>query len=183
MIAAAIAGGVLLLSRSASAFTTSASVTGMLPGWLKPRQRENARIIESVVRANVQGASDQLVMAMIANAYRESGLDAGAKGDSHSGSPHSFGLFQCNLAGLGKDLEPAYLLDPENNTLTVIKRGLMAKPGRKTMQMMDDGASAEELADRFCRDVESPGDKDGEAKKSTKIVADLFGVDTVKLKG
>lgn len=171
-----VAGSVALVAMAAArAAGVDETIIDLLPTELSDAQIYNARIINQMFRKEIQGCTDGLCMAAIANAYRESELHADATGDASTGTAHSFGLFQCNLAGAGAGWDPQDLLDPANNTaaiLAVVRSG----EGFNLLLQMAAGASAKELAAIFCTDIERPADKTGEAQKSRQLVTYLFGL-------
>ena len=167
------AGGavaLLLLARSAS---DSDAVVAKLPG-LSASQRAAAAAAARVIRSEVDGCTDNLVIAALANAMRESQLNPNAKGDGASGTYHSFGLFQCNVYGAGAGWDPQDLLDPAQNAQAICDV-VNSSFGRALLAQMRSGASAQDLARTWCEDIERPANKPVQSAKSAAIVASWFG--------
>lgn len=176
LIGGGVAIGVLLLARGAQALEQP-DVLPMLDASLDAGQKAAAATIQSVVLANIPEATPEVLMAFIANAYRESQLDPRAKGDNRSGSPHSFGLFQLNLAGLGSGLDPNDMMDATFCTQTIIDRGVFSRYGSNFMDAAGTpGTSAQSLAAIFCRDIERPANSNAQMQASRDAVSTIFGV-------
>ncbi len=175
-----IGGGVALVlffvARAASA--SQRSVIPMLDVGLSKSQREAAAVIERVVLEKMPEATPELIMAIIANAWRESALNPRAKGDASSGTPHSFGLFQLNTArGVGIGLDEVAMMDPAYNTGIIMDREVLTSRGKKLQAANAlPSPDAGDMASIFVYDIERPGDKPGEAQKARNAVASLFGV-------
>lgn len=170
IVAVGVAVGIVALTRSAHA-----SVVGMMPAHLSNSQRAAAEAIERTVADVAPDLSTNAVMAMIANAWRESKLNPMAQGDCSSGTCHSFGLFQLNTAGAGHDLDVANMLDPAFNTRVILEREVLAGRGKGFRAADANGASAQELAAIFCVDIERPANKVAGADASRAAVRTLFG--------
>jgi len=100
----------------------------------------------------------QHLVAALANAIAESGLDPG----------QSFGLFQCNRThGLGKGHSIEMLKDPAFNTSLVIAEA------RKVKSFVA-ASTIEAAVEAFVRFVERPLDKEGAIRKRTEIAHKLL---------
>jgi len=148
------------------------------PSWagLDPEQQHNAYIIYKVLDG--QQVPLRVIQAAVVNAIRESDLRADQVGDDGN----SFGLFQTSLRGAGAGVDPAKLVDPVVNT-SLIAREYRGPAGDSIRAALADGASGEEIAVLFMRDVERPSRRldnadgsMGDDEFKTRIVAeDLFG--------
>jgi hypothetical protein len=161
LIAIAVGVGVALLTRKASAMggATVLAILGGLTKNLNADQAVNAQIIAEEFSA--AGLHKRIGAAAIVNAWHESGLRAGAIGDSG----HSVGLFQLHDKGGGHGLTVEFRADPRNNTRTILEREVLAKRGDKLRQRAADGAGVGELAAIFSRDIERPANVEGNMTK------------------
>ncbi len=136
---------------------------------LSPAQKEMAKIIEQKFLA--AGLPKSVAAAAIVNAYAESGLRPGARGDSG----HSIGLFQLHDHGGGHGMSVEDRMDPSINTDTILNREVLKGFGRKLRSAAAGGASIAELSGIFSRDIERPKDKEGSMAKRERIARRFFG--------
>lgn len=135
---------------------------------LSPSQRQMAQLIEQEGRA--AGLSPNEIAAMIVNAKAESGLNPGIKGDSG----HSIGLFQLNDRGAGHGMSVEERQDPITNIRTILTREVLTRRGQQFRSRAAAGASIQELAAIFSRDIERPADRAGEQAKRAALASRLF---------
>lgn len=140
---------------------------------LSDKQRGNARIIESELRA--AGFGSKVVAAAIANAKAESGLSNGPP-DGDGG--HSVGLFQLNdINGAGVGLTKEFRRDPVNNVRTIIKKELQAATswGQKFRAVANSPtATVGDITEAWCKFVERPKNAEADSKKRRDIAAAMW---------
>jgi len=110
-------------------------------------------------------------LAALVNANYESRLTA-ALGDSSSGTPHSFGLFQLNIYGAGRGMTAAEMLDPTTNTKRIIED--YQKNGKPLDDAYKSGASVSSLSGLFGKYIERPADREGALTKRANFARELF---------
>ncbi len=110
-------------------------------------------------------------LAALVNANYESRLTA-ALGDSSSGTPHSFGLFQLNIYGAGRGMTAAEMLDPTANTKRIIED--YQKNGKPLRDAYFSGASVSSLSGLFGKYIERPSDAEGALTKRANFARELF---------
>ncbi|MGI9448184.1 MAG: hypothetical protein ACR2NI_11065 [Pirellulales bacterium] len=112
-----------------------------------------------------------IALSALVNANYESRLTA-ALGDSKSGTPHSFGLFQLNIYGAGRGMTAEQMLDPKTNTIRIIED--YKKNGKPLDDAYTAGASVATLAGLFGKYIERPSDREGALTKRANYARELF---------
>lgn len=127
-------------------------------GVQKKFQQYGDLIVDRFQRAGF--TKDQQLLAALANAIAESGLDPVIKA---AGSEESYGLFQCNrTAGLGKGFSIEQLKDPEINISIIIREA-------RKFSAFTAASSTEAAVDAFVRFIERPKNTSGAIKKRNQI--------------
>ncbi|WP_162244780.1 transglycosylase SLT domain-containing protein [Methylobacterium sp. Leaf469] len=128
----------------------------------KVRHKYGDLIVDRFKRAGF--VKDQHLLAILANAIAESGLDPNAKSPAPE---ESYGLFQCNRThGLGKGYTIDQLKDPEINISIIIAES------RKYSQFAS-ASTTQAAVEAFVRFIERPANTSAAISKRLKI-ADLL---------
>ncbi|ESY08876.1 CHAP domain-containing protein [Mesorhizobium sp. C386A] len=132
-------------------------------GVKKDFQKYGDLIVDRFQRAGF--TKDQQLVAALANAIGESGLDPSIKA---GGSEESYGLFQCNRkAGLGIGYTIEQLKDPETNIAIIIREA-------RKFSAFTAASSIESAVGAFVRFIERPKDTSGAIKRRMMIAKQLL---------
>jgi uncharacterized protein (TIGR02594 family) len=124
----------------------------------KKFQQFGDMIVDRFQRAGF--TKEQQIVAALANAIAESGLDPSIKA---AGSEESYGLFQCNRkAGLGIGYTVEQLKNPDINISIIIKEA-------RKHSKFTSASTVEAAVDAFVRFVERPKDTTGAIRKRIGI--------------
>lgn len=138
----------------------------------KGDKRENAKIIER--QAYAAGFDIRTAMAMIANAWRESGMSATAAGDKRAdGTYQAYGLFQVHPWGgtIAQRQDPVY------NTQIMLQKEALANHSHGVAfraVASDPQATAGDIAWAWCVYLERPGQPEAQGEVSRGIVAKFW---------
>jgi hypothetical protein len=115
-----------------------------------PTRQQMAQLI--MTRFGQANYGDVQQLTAVANAIGESNLNPNAEA---APPENSYGLFQCNLNGVGHGHTPAQLKDPDTNIALIIAEANNKSPEFRTARSLESAMNA------FVRKVEKPADKDG----------------------
>lgn len=152
-----------------SSINRSVSKSKGIPKTSASMRVRNANIVLDEFEA--AGVPLGISLAALVNANYESRLTA-ALGDSSSGTPHSFGLFQLNIYGAGRGMTAEQMLDPTINTKRIIED--YKKNGKPLRDAYTAGASVASLAGLFGKYIERPADREGALTKRANFARELF---------
>jgi len=141
---------------------------------LVPKTSANVRVRNAnIVLREFDAAGIPLAigLAALVNACYESRLTA-ALGDSSSGKPASFGLFQLNIYGAGRGMSAEEMLDPKTNTKRIIED--YNKNGQPLVDAYKAGSSVATLSGLFGKYIERPSDREGALTKRANYARQLF---------
>ena len=117
---------------------------------LNREQKENALIVEQVFKE--AGLPASVTAAALVNAHAESkirNIKCRIPGED------SAGIFQLNIRGAGHGMSLKDRLDPQKNAKRIVKV-IKGRFGKKLLKAAKNGASVNELAAIFSRDIERP---------------------------